>query len=60
MLLDYYKILGLKPNATKAQLREAYKAKALETHPDKNPDVDTALFIKIKAAYNYLSEIVTV
>ncbi|KAJ8611948.1 hypothetical protein CTAYLR_004386 [Chrysophaeum taylorii] len=34
---DCYTELGLLPNATKAQIRRAYRNLSLEFHPDKNP-----------------------
>lgn len=33
--VDYYTILGLRPSATMSQVREAYMALALRSHPDK-------------------------
>lgn len=34
---DFYKILGLKKNATEREIKKAFKKKSLENHPDKNP-----------------------
>ncbi|MGF1583928.1 MAG: molecular chaperone DnaJ [Bacteroidales bacterium] len=34
---DYYEVLGIKKNATQAEIKAAYRKKALLHHPDKNP-----------------------
>ncbi len=55
-MTDYHKILGLKRNATKAQIKRAYRRLALKWHPDKNKSPDAeAMFIKITEAYKVLS-----
>jgi hypothetical protein len=33
---NHYEVLGLQPNATKQDIKQAYKASALKYHPDKN------------------------
>ena len=35
---DYYRILGVKENATYDQIKKAYRRAALRWHPDKNTD----------------------
>ncbi|KAF3183084.1 hypothetical protein TWF225_006246 [Orbilia oligospora] len=35
--VDYYEVLGISPNATRDEIRKAYKMKALQTHPDRVP-----------------------
>ena len=53
---DYYEILGVSKNATAAQIKKAYRKKAIEYHPDKNPDdkVAEANFKKAAEAYEIL------
>ncbi|KAJ1307579.1 hypothetical protein OPQ81_001676 [Rhizoctonia solani] len=64
MVLDphYYEVLGVKPDASSAEIKRAYKKKALQSHPhfvtsqDKNPDNPDAAqnFQDISAAYETL------
>lgn len=57
---DLYTILGLKRTASKQDIKKAYRQKAKDTHPDKNPeiDVETAVnkFREIAEAYEVLSD----
>lgn len=48
--MDFYKILSIEKNATKAQVKKAYTSLALLYHPDKNPD-SKEKFQEIKTAY---------
>ena len=53
MPVDYYKILGVPPNASSDDIKKAYKTRAKEWHPDKqsgSPD----LFKKLVAAYHVI------
>ncbi len=53
---DYYKILGVSPDASADDIKKAYRKLALETHPDRNPNDRHAeeRFKKISEAYGVL------
>lgn len=55
-LWDYYKVLGLRQGASDDDIRKAYRKKAMEYHPDRNPSPDAQeMFIRITEAYEYLT-----
>lgn len=53
MSFDYYQILQVKPTATNAELKAAYRRLAKLFHPDKNPNAEEK-FKQIKEAYETL------
>ncbi len=54
---DPWTILGLKPGATQDEIKTAFRRKAIETHPDRNPQLNgnTEPFRRAKAAYDKLT-----
>ena len=58
MTKDYYNILGVKKDASKSDIKKAYRKLAQKYHPDKNPDNHEAAekFKEINAAYDTLSD----
>jgi len=55
---DFYDILGISKNATAAEIKKAYRKKAIEHHPDKNPGDTSAeeKFKKAAEAYEVLGD----
>ncbi len=55
---DYYGVLGLERNATEAQIKTAFRAKARQFHPDTNRDDPNAeeRFKEVNEAYEVLSD----
>lgn len=54
---DYYEVLGVDKNASKEDLKKAYRKLAMQYHPDRNPDDKTAeeKFKEAAEAYEVLS-----
>eukprot|EP00527_Entomoneis_sp_CCMP2396_P000597 CAMPEP_0198148542 /NCGR_PEP_ID=MMETSP1443-20131203/41864_1 /TAXON_ID=186043 /ORGANISM="Entomoneis sp., Strain CCMP2396" /LENGTH=460 /DNA_ID=CAMNT_0043813251 /DNA_START=157 /DNA_END=1539 /DNA_ORIENTATION=+ len=57
---NLYQILGVTKKSTTQEIKRAYRKKALDTHPDKNPNVPvdeaTAIFHKVVQAFEVLSD----
>lgn len=57
---DVYAVLGVGRNASLAEIKRAYRAKALELHPDKqdlaSQRSSDAAFVQLSEAYTILSD----
>jgi len=55
---DYYDILGVSRSASSDEIKKAYRKRALENHPDRNPDDQAAesRFKEAAVAYEVLSD----
>jgi hypothetical protein len=54
-VIDYYKILGVKTNASQAEIKSAYRKLARKSHPDLNPNSEAGRqFALLSKAYHTL------
>ena len=55
---DFYGLLGVSPDATAETIKTAYRKKAAQFHPDRNPEQDAAAkFRAVQEAYEMLTDV---
>ncbi len=54
---DYYEVLGVSRDATESEIKKAFRKKAMQYHPDRNPDDPNAAekFKEVSEAFEVLS-----
>eukprot|EP01062_Namystynia_karyoxenos_P043035 TRINITY_DN314_c0_g2_i1.p1 TRINITY_DN314_c0_g2~~TRINITY_DN314_c0_g2_i1.p1 ORF type:complete len:713 (+),score=248.90 TRINITY_DN314_c0_g2_i1:86-2140(+) len=55
---EHYAVLGVRPGATRKEIKSAFRKKAMQWHPDKNPGCGKrcqVMFLKIQEAHTLLT-----
>eukprot|EP00667_Euglena_gracilis_P004827 EG_transcript_4852 len=56
-IYDFYELLHISRNASQSEIKRAYHHRAMQYHPDKNPDPRAAVtFDRIRKAYDVLKD----
>jgi DnaJ domain len=56
-VIDYYRILGVKPNASQTEIKSAFRKLARKSHPDLNPNSEAGKqFALVSKAYHTLND----
>lgn len=56
-MADYYEVLGVSKNASESEIKNAFRKKAMQYHPDRNKSADAEeKFKEISKAYEVLSD----
>jgi hypothetical protein len=59
-MMDYYAVLGVRDDASQKEIKQAFRERALECHPDRVDDEDEAAakeeFLRVRKAFEMLSD----
>lgn len=55
-MTDLYETLGVSKSADAAEIKKAYRKKAMAVHPDRHPEIDPEVFHSVELAHRILSD----